>query len=164
MEQTKGLSLARGNGDHTNWHARTQKRWKLSWLACGNMSLPIICYLSRLPLFLVFIMQGMCCGGRVGCSEGPFILGLQSAKTPRDRGWVAKGGGEVGKGGNRTEEKCVQQICSPIAFLSLGSIFFVFQKCWKDGCSTLSSVLYMCREKVSVFCNSVLAALPHKRF
>lgn len=140
MEQTKGLSLAIGSGDHTNWHACTQKLWKLSWLASGNMSLPTICYLCRLPLFLVFIMRGMCSRGQVGHSEGPFIPGLQSAKTPRDRGGV----------GRRAEEKCVQRICSPIAFLSLGSIFFVFQKCCKDGCFNSSTVLYMCREKVSV--------------
>lgn len=87
------------------------------------MSLPIICYLSRLPLFKDFIMQGMCCGGRVSCSEGPFIRRLQSPKTPRDRGWVVKKGWRE-EGG--AEEKCVQQICSPIAFLSLSSIFFVF--------------------------------------
>lgn len=149
MEQTKGLSLAKGNGDHTDWHIRTRKLWKLSWLASGNMSLPIICYLSRLPLFLVFIMREMCSRGQVGHSEGPFIPGLQSAKTPRDRGRV----------GGRAEEKCVQRICSPIAFLSLGSISFVFQKCWKDGCFNLSTVLYMCRETVSVFCQGALAAL-----
>lgn len=100
-------------------------------------------------------MQGMCCGGQVSCSEGPFIWRLQSANTPRD--WL---GGEDGGWGDRTEEKCVLQICSPIAFLSLGSIFFVFQKCLKDGCSTSSSVLYMSTERVSVLCYGALAALP----
>lgn len=68
--------------------------------------------------------------------------------------------GWVGGDGDRTEEKCVLKICSPIAFLSLGSIFFVFQKCLKDGCSTSSSNLYMCTERVSVLCYGALAALP----
>lgn len=76
--------MARGNGEHTNWCTRTRKLWKLSWLTSGNISLPIICYLSRLALFLVFIMRGMCSRGQVGHWEGPFIPGLQSAKTPRD--------------------------------------------------------------------------------
>lgn len=96
--------------------------------------------------------------------RAPLSWGYNQLKLPETEAGWRRGEGRWERGGNRTEEKCVRQICSPIAFLSLGSIFFVFQKCWKDGCSTSSSVLYMCREKVSVFCNSVLAALPHRRF
>lgn len=103
------------------------------------MSLPIICYLSRLPLFLVFIMWGMRSRGRVGHSEGPFIPGLQSAKTPRDRG-------RLGGGGQK------RNVCSEFVPQSLFSPSVQFSLCSRNAGKMDASIrplFFTCAERKS---------------
>lgn len=123
------------------------------------MSLLIICYLSRLPLFKDFIMQGMCCGGQVSCSEGPFIRRLRSAKTPRDRGWVVKKGGGYGVGAGQE-----RNVCSKFVPQSLFSPSVQFSLCSRNAGkmdAPLRPAFFTCVERKSQsFFYGALAALP----
>lgn len=63
--------------------------------------------------------------------QGSVRLHKQKASLP----WGCNQLKLLEKEGSRTGEKCAQQFCALVPFLSLATIFFVFQKCWKDGCS-----------------------------
>lgn len=113
------------------------------------MSLPIIRFRSRFPLFLVLSCEG--CVLRVRSApqtEGLFTLGLQSAETPGERG------------GQDTREMCAAILCPSRFSVSLLQFSLCSRNAGKMDAPIISTVLYIWRKKCSMYCPSVLATLP----